>query len=69
MLFTIWTESKLQINFGWYTASPEEEALRDTSKQAAVERLGIAILDEYPSLFPAFSISEWGHEPRRSSAY
>lgn len=60
MVPTIWSDGQLCFNFGWYTSSSEGDALRDALKRAAVERLGLAIPDDYQLMFPLLEIAEWG---------
>jgi len=59
-LISALSDGSLSFCFGWLKGTPPAERLRDRMKDMVVDRLGLAIPDDYARKWPSFQISEWG---------
>jgi hypothetical protein len=58
-VYTIWTDGKLTINFGWLIDDEKAVKFRDALKQELETKLGLAIPENYREHFIPYSIEQW----------
>jgi hypothetical protein len=55
-LFTVGTDKRLSVNFGW--VSPDNDASAELFKNK-LEEIGFSIPRDYKTIFPAFRVEQW----------
>ncbi len=58
-LLTVKSDATLVANFGWLNGTQQAEQTRDRLKGLLIEKLGVAVPDDYSKRYPSYSAGQW----------